>query len=263
MTDDHPSSGRRPHVIAALAEAHRLRPTGDMSDAHTQRVRPALWLEDCETVPVTDVGPTMPFAETVARRRSIRQLATTTATDIGLVVARAGLTRSTAVDRAGAAIAHRAAPSAGGRQPLTLVVLARDVIGLPFGSWALDADAAVLRRAIHSAESITKALEQIADALRLAEPPPAAVVAVAHPDVTLSRYPEGLSLLWREVGAILMLVHLAAVDIGLGSCFVGTCGVLHPVSVDPLSPIDLGAVAIGSVPSSTATSRYVEDEGWP
>ena len=42
-----------------------------------------------------------------------------------------------------------------------------------------------------------------------------------------------------------MLVHLAATDIGLGSCLVGTCAILHPVTDDPSALVDLGAVAIG------------------
>jgi hypothetical protein len=86
-------------------------------------------------------------------------------------------------------------------------------------------------------------------ALHQAEPPPAAIVTVAHPDRTLTRYPAGISLLWREAGALLMLVHLAATDIGLGSCIVGTCGVLNPPSDSASHPVDVGAVAIGALPS--------------
>jgi hypothetical protein len=44
-----------------------------------------------------------------------------------------------------------------------------------------------------------------------------------------------------------MLVHLAATDIGLGSCLAGTCAVLHPVTGDPRAPVDLGAVALGTI----------------
>jgi len=120
------------------------------------------------------------------------------------------------------------------------------VAGLPPGGWALDPDAAVLRPSVHTQNAVDHALAQIRDALHISGPPPAAVVAVGCPRATLSRYPGGISLLWREVGALLMLIHLAATDIGLGSCLAGTCAVLHPVTDDPSAPVDLGAVAIGT-----------------
>src|SRR5581483_8059078 len=117
-------------------------------------------------------------------------------------------------------------PSAGARHPLTLVVLVRDVVDLPAAGWALDPDVAVLRRSVHARDAVDYALAQVGDALHTSHPPPAAIVAVGRPCATLSRYSDGISLLWREVGALLMLVHLAATDIGLGSCLVGTCAIL-------------------------------------
>jgi len=140
--------------------------------------------------------------------------------------------RRSARDSAGAAIAQRPAPSAGGRHPLTLVVLASDVSALPSGWWALDPEAAVLRPS-HA--------------------PPAAILAVGCPDATLSRYPDGISLLWREVGALLMLIHLASTDIGLGSCIAGTCAILHPVPSDASALVDLGAVALGTTTHQTSS----------
>lgn len=43
-----------------------------------------------------------------------------------------------------------------------------------------------------------------------------------------------------------MLVHLAAADLYLGSCLVGTCGALYPIGPSPQDPVDLGAVVIGT-----------------
>ena len=197
-------------------------------------------------IPLTDLGPTRPFAETLAMRHSVRQLAPPTLREIALVVARCGLTRSTGVDSTGARVDHRPAPSAGARHPITLVVLANVVSGMASGGWTLDPDAAVLRPAVYGADQVRHALEAIAAALHICDPPPAAVVAVAFPDRTLTRYPLGISLLWREAGALLMLLHLAATDIGLGSCIAGTCGVLHAPSPSIHAPIDVGAVALGA-----------------
>ncbi|GAA0902679.1 nitroreductase family protein [Virgisporangium aurantiacum] len=198
-------------------------------------------------MPITDAGVTRPFAEVVAARRSERHLQPPNLAQVGTVLARAGLTRGRSTDLAGAPIAHRAAPSAGGRHPLTLVLLAGHVRGLDPGSWILDPDAAVLRRGAHSSDRTTQALQELAQAMDQTRLPPAAVLAVAHPDRTLSRYPDGISLLWRETGALLMLVHLAAADLGLGSCIVGTCGVLHADDGSGTGPVDLGAVVLGAI----------------
>jgi SagB-type dehydrogenase family enzyme len=198
-------------------------------------------------VPVTDLGPTRPFADTLAARRSHRDLRAPTFSEVGTVLARSGLTRNNTTDLAGAPVASRAAPSAGARHPLTLVLLAQHVGGLAAGSWALDPDAAVLRPGKHRPEQAEAALCEVAEALGQPGPPPAAVLAVAHPDRLLSRYPQGISLLWRETGALLMLVHLAATDLGLGSCIVGTCGVLCPDDGSGAGPVDLGAVALGAI----------------
>jgi hypothetical protein len=238
----------RPQLAKVLTEAHRIRPVAASGTPGRCPPRASkLWQDGGTPVPVTDIGPTSSFAVTVARRHSTRLLGSPSLSQVGLVVARAGLTRRSAHDAAGVPVAQRPAPSAGARHPLTLVVLARDVPGLPRGGWALDPDAAVLRRSIHAPDASDHALAQIGDALHISHPPPAAIVAVGYPHATLSRYPDGISLLWREVGALLMLVHLAATDIGLGSCLAGTCAVLHPVTDDPWAPVDLGAVALGTI----------------
>jgi SagB-type dehydrogenase family enzyme len=245
-------------AAAAFAEARAIRPVRAASPSRNR-------LEDLSApssvpnallpVPITDVGTTRPFAEVVAGRRSDRNLHPPSLIQVGTVLARAGLTRSRATDAAGVSIAYRAAPSAGARHPMTLVLLARHVRGLDAGSWILDPDAAVLRVGAHSPEQIEEALYEIAQAMKQPGPPPAAVVAVAYPDRTLSRYPLGISLLWRESGALLMLVHLAAADIGLGSCIVGTCGALHADDGSGTGPVDLGAVALGA----TADPKYGAD----
>lgn len=116
----------------------------------------------------------------------------------------------------------------------------------PHRGWVLDPDAAILRPATASDAAVDEALTRFAGALGLDAVPPAAVVAVGFPARTLARYPGGMSLLWRETGARLMLVHLAATDLHLGSCLVGTCGVLFPIGPTAGHPVDLGAVVIGA-----------------
>ena len=232
-------------AFAAFDAAFRLRPVEQPVSLPDQLDELILTNASIAPIPVTDLGPTRPFAETVARRQSARQLTPPDVGEVGLVVARCGLTRSSATDSAGVRVYHRPAPSAGARHPITLVVLADAVVGMARGGWVLDPDAAVLRPAVYAPSQVRAALEGVAAALHICDLPPAAVVAVAHPDRTLTRYPLGISLLWRETGALLMLLHLAATDIGLESCIAGTCGVLHEPSPSIHAPIDVGAVALG------------------
>lgn len=246
-----PSSYDARGVSDALRQAHRARPRPN-SPAGAPAQRP-LWSDSDIVVPISDMGPSFAFAEVVARRHSVRRFAPAALSDIGLMMARSGLLRHGARDDSGRSIASRPAPSAGARQPLTLVLLAHSVDGLSPGPWVLDAEYAVLRPGAYPERAVEDALAAVGNALRLPEPPPAAVYVVGHPHTTLERYPDGISLLWREVGALLMLLHLAATDLGLASCMAGTCAVLHPVpepgELD--GPIDLGALVVGAAGTRT------------
>lgn len=202
---------------------------------------------DGPIVAVTDLGPSQPFDRVVKRRRSIRRLQAPHLEDLGVIVARAGLTRHGGTTELGNPVTSRPAPSGGARHPLRLMIITAQPLHAvhPHRGWVLDPDAAVLRPAAVSDTAIDGALMRFAAALGLESVPPAAVVAVGFPASTLTRYPGGMSLLWRETGALLMLVHLAATDLYLGSCLVGTCGVLYPVGPTPQHPVDLGAVVVG------------------
>jgi SagB-type dehydrogenase family enzyme len=197
---------------------------------------------------VTDLGPSRPFAEVLAGRSSDRGFARPDAADVGTVLARAALVRRRWSGTDGYARTSRPAPSAGARHPHVLVLLVHDVAGLFSGAWVLDPDRAVLRPAIHDPTRVSRALAAISDALRSATPPPAAVLTVAAPAATLARYPCGMPLVWRDAGALLATLHLAATDLGLASCLVGTAGILHDPDNDSDGLLDTGAVALGARP---------------
>lgn len=82
-------------------------------------------------------------------------------------------------------------------------------------------------------------------ALRCTQCPPATLFACASFDRTLTRYPQGSTLVWRDAGVLLGYLHLAAFAGGLASCIVGTAGVLPTL---PLlhGAVDIGALAVGS-----------------
>jgi hypothetical protein len=78
-------------------------------------------------------------------------------------------------------------------------------------------------------------------------------VLAAKFDATLSRYPQGATLVWRDAGVALGYLHLAATAMGLGSCMLGTAGVLSEgllaaCGVRGTLVGDVGALALGSPP---------------
>jgi SagB-type dehydrogenase family enzyme len=239
---------------AALAEARLARPATEhqLGGAITSPL-PSLGRELGQsdsafpTIPLTDIGPSRPFAHVLADRRSVRDLGPVRYELVGTVMARAGLTRRRWEAPDGYSESSAPAPSAGARHPHLLVLLAQRITGLQSGAWILDSDLAVLTRGMQEPAAMNRALGAVTDALRLAEPPPAVVFTVARPSQTLDRYPGGMSLLWRDAGVLLGVLHLAAADLGLGSCIVGTSGVLHPNEGDASMPVDTGAIAIGTL----------------
>jgi hypothetical protein len=58
-------------------------------------------------------------------------------------------------------------------------------------------------------------------AAALRDTPKALLVAVAEPDVLLSRYPSGASLLWRDAGAYAATAQLVALSLGMQSRILG------------------------------------------
>ncbi|WP_457134579.1 SagB/ThcOx family dehydrogenase [Mycobacteroides abscessus] len=234
-------------IISAFVEARHARPThrAPVETPHRPRLSLADPLSALRPAEVTDIGPSRPLANVITERVSHRSFEPPTLEQIGLLVARAGLARSQSVDQVGMNISHRAAPSAGARHPFELAIAAHNVIGMPSGLWVLDPHAAVLRPTVIKHSQMIDAVAKVTDALRVDTPPPAVVFVVADPCQTLSRYPQGLSLLWREAGALLMLLHLIATDLGLGSCIVGSVGALCHNDTDIDAQIDLGAIAVG------------------
>lgn len=245
------AEARQAHSRASTALAATL--TRDPLRLLSQDTRQAPAPHD--VVPVTDIGPTRPFAEVLAARRSARSFGPLELESLGTVLARSALVRRRWVGEDGFAESSRPAPSAGARHPLTLVVLAARVNGLAAGMWVLDPDAAVLRPARPGLGAPAEAFEAITAALRIADPPPATVFTVAQPARTLSRYATGMPLIWRDTGALLATLHLAATDLGLPSCIAGTSGVLFAGDAHSEAPVDTGAVAIGGPAQHAAAAR--------
>lgn len=131
-------------------------------------------------------------------------------------------------------------PSAGGRHPVDVYVVAARVAGLPRGSWRFDAVRCELVADSLPGQPLLAAARA---ALEVTEDPPALVVLVADFARTLDRYPAGSTLVWRDAGVAAATLHLVAAARGLASSIVGTANTVK-VGAGRLAG-DVGAVAVG------------------
>lgn len=250
---------------ASFAEAERASPD---PTTHGRMVELAAVQDsygDGELVPLGGLvhDQTGLFAEVLARRRSRRDFDAVSLADIATLLVRSARVLSWSYDDRGIELSLRPHPSAGAMHPLSIELIATQVTGLEPGCWAFDALRCVLVRSRREPATLARCLEQLASAVD-ARIIPAAIVIVANPARTLSRYPHGTAHVWRDAGALLTTMHLAATDLALYSTIVGTSGILDrfdpPVSVT----VDVGALAVGgAVPVLRETAaRVMVNAGW-
>ncbi len=226
-------------AAASLAEACVVRPRETDWSALSENEMGGL------RIPIGDaiLSGSKPLADILMHRRSARALGTLTLDELATVLVRAGRVRGWMNTPDGVQLTHRPAPSAGARHPSELLVAALDVSGLQPGWWSFDSlTCALVIKALPELD-VAAAAEAVRAAIGADHRPPAVVFLVADLSRTLSRYPAGMSLVWRDAGALLGLLHLCACDVGLGSCIAGLSGILPLES--PLA--DVGALAIGSI----------------
>jgi SagB-type dehydrogenase family enzyme len=183
------------------------------------------------------------FSSLLRRRRSLRQFEPIDLDDISAVLVDVDQLLHFAPGDDGYQRSWRPCPSAGGRHTIDLAVAVAvaEVGDRAGGAWHFDSS----RLQFESASfSVDNALEEVRQALDTAGPPPAAIFAVAALDRTLSRYPEGSSLVWRDAGAVLLALHLAATERGMASCIAATCGAIAFDRAE--ARVDVGSLAIGA-----------------
>lgn len=189
-----------------------------------------------------------PLRELLANRRSRRHLG-----PIGLEAIATILWRTSRVEVLGPVVdgvqvTQRPVPSAGGRHPHELVVASASIEQLGDSAWAFDPFTCELVRQEYLPEQVTAATSAVMEAGQLASTPGAVLFLRTDFSRTLSRYPAGAALVWRDSGVLLGALHLCAEDLGLSSCLVATSGVLQPRGESLW--VDTGALALGSPPTS-------------
>lgn len=190
------------------------------------------------------------FQSVLDRRRSVREYGPLAAVElVGLLDQTFALRGWSDADDGGVR-RFRPVPSAGARHPLVPLVLIEDVAGLDTGLWRFDADGRQMLLVETDPTALKVAWDKLNAAGQFEARPPAVVVLGARFDATLARYPSGAALVWRDAGVALGAIHLAATAARLGSCILGTAGVLDDdlLAISGLTGNlvgDVGAVAIG------------------
>lgn len=241
---------------AGYAEAVEMRPAPnrEVGLGSTETMLPdPLFVIDLATIEWSHRS-TPPFDEVLQQRRSIRTYGPLDFVElVDLLESVFGLRAFAEADDGGIR-RFRPIPSAGARQPLIPLLLIHDVEPMPPGLWRYDPDAHKLLLVRLPEDGLDEAWDWACAAGELATRPPALIVLAARFDATLARYPHGASLVWRDAGVALGSLHLTAASLGLGSCILGTAGLIplkHLAACGIVGALtgDVGALAVGGRPN--------------
>lgn len=236
-TKSRAEAPRSAATLASLAEARHCRPVEVPACELGGNELPAGSSVAIGPIARADEG----IGSLLRRRRSVRELRPCNLADLSTLLFNGARVLDEWRDRQGTNISRRPYPSAGGRHPLSILVLVGELEGLAPGAWAFDPSRCVLTDAGWGPDQIDDALAVASNALGGLRPP-TLLLAVAEPERTLSRYPAGTAHLWRDAGALLTTLHLLAASLDLASCIVGISGVLGH---EDAARVDLGALAFG------------------
>ncbi len=188
--------------------------------------------------------PRCAFDAVLDRRHSIRTGGPVDVGHIGTLLAWSCRIRRRGETTWGVEETWRQAPSAGARHPFEVFVAALHVAGLATGLWWFDAHRSELVATEIDPIDLRRSCCAVADVSCWEGQPAAVAFVVADFMRTTSKYARGETLVWRDAGALLATMHLAATALQLNSCIVGTTAALLPAG--SWREIDVGALAFGS-----------------
>ncbi len=136
-------------------------------------------------------------------------------------------------------------PSAGGRHPLSTLVLSRTGESA-YEAWVLSPSRTLRRFQLTGYHpQIHTLLSATTDALHLPADADTIIVVLARFRRTLSKYPDGESLVWRDSGVFLGSAHLVATSLGLRSCIAGIAETTDfPLDGSADRLVDVGAIML-------------------
>jgi SagB-type dehydrogenase family enzyme len=188
------------------------------------------------------LNPDKAFIDVLDQRRSRRSFTEPSLDEIGRLLWHAARTRESGVGRLGLRWEHRAAPSAGGLHPLELFIqLSKHDTLLWYDP---------IRHCLHEVEvpdpdSMIAFRDELGDLLPGFSG--AAITLAADLARTDAAYSAGESLLWRDAGCLMMVLHLVSEYLDLPFCPIGLLGdTLLKALNAPRMWIPAGVCAIGA-----------------
>jgi SagB-type dehydrogenase family enzyme len=184
--------------------------------------------------------------EVLHRRRSRRRFGPLQEDQLSALLWFAAKTLAMARQPSGFLWQHRPAPSAGGRHPVCILVCTPFV--RPFELSVYDPDGHAL---LNLKPTESKAEQAFIDELQTVLPIQDGTVFWFAADFlrTASRYESGGSLVWRDAGALLATIHIAAEALRLHCCAYGPIGDERLSDILPSSRFSaVGGCIVGSIP---------------
>jgi SagB-type dehydrogenase family enzyme len=240
------SSRLTPTTLAAIKEAHGIAVSSRTVSEPETRVRRRIRLK------VTSILRTR-FETVLSSRTSHRAFGSLDESELAALLFHACRIRSSWSQAGGYRATSRAAPSAGARHPIDILVVregpdrfradrlrsTRVYLFDPLTTDFCQLDAS-LARILRSTNAHAAKL--------LGSRPPATLCLLARIDRTLARYPGGLSLVYRDTGALMATIMMVATSLGLASCPL-FAGVDTHARHDLLrwGWVDVGGVAVGGL----------------
>lgn len=161
---------------------------------------------------------TQPFFQVLRERRTRRQFASLGEAGLADFLWHACRSRETWASDLGFELESRATPSAGAIHPIHLVINRpgdpRWWLYEPRGHFLVE-----LITAPERLEGLREHCQQVVYA-----PEAIQLLLLAEPGKTLAKYSDGCSLIWRDAGAMLAVMALAAQGLGLNFCPLGITG---------------------------------------
>lgn len=177
----------------------------------------------------------IPFGVVLDGRASRRRLEPPSRDALGALLWHGARVRSMVGGREG-----RAAPSAGGLHPLSLVVVEQPLVVATL----YDPIRHALARLEVDETDVGRACSSLVEVLPDARG--SFVFALADFERTAAAYEHSESLVWRDAGCLFATLHLTAAALGLGSCLMGILGAeLAAIVVRDQRVLPVGVLAVG------------------
>lgn len=178
-------------------------------------------IEEKSYLPEPDALPSVTFASVLASRESRRSFKPLSPDDLNSLLHYSARALVVASPNQSPRWQHRPTPSAGGRHPVDLLVI-QPQDSSPTVRLYQPEPHALAKLKVANTQSLEKLCKLVNEVVSQEE---ATILWFgAQFDRTLSKYENGESLVWRDVGALLGTISFVAECLGLNSCALGITG---------------------------------------